>query len=212
MKDYILKICGLTDRKQAEKIASLGATHIGMIYFEKSPRHIDLEKIKEISTGIKDRAKSVAVVVNPVEKTVWKLLELVDMVQFHGEESMQFVSSFPKEKVIKAFRIKDETDIENIKPFVEENYTILIDAYSEKAYGGTGKQIAPQLAKKVVDIHKKTILSGGLSPENIEEILKYIRPYGVDASSKLEIKPGVKDLKKVKEFIERMKRFHESDS
>nr|WP_207145114.1 phosphoribosylanthranilate isomerase [Persephonella atlantica] len=207
-----MKICGLTDRKQAEEIAYLGATHIGMIYFEKSPRHIDLEKIKEISTGIKGRAKSVAVVVNPAEKTVWKLLEIVDIIQFHGEESMQFVSSFPKEKVIKAFRIKDETDIEKIKPFVEENYTILIDAYSEKAYGGTGKQINPELAKKVVQMHRRTVLSGGLSPENVEKLLRQIKPYGVDASSKLEIKPGVKDLKKVKEFIERVKRFYESDS
>jgi len=212
VKDYIIKICGLTNKEQAKKIAFLGATHIGMVYFDKSPRHVDMEKIKDITKEIEGISKSVAVVVNPSEETVWKLLDIVDVIQFHGEESIEFVAKFPEEKVIKAFRIKNEKDVNRIKPFVEKNYLILIDAYSEKAYGGTGKQVNPELAKKVLQMHRRTVLSGGLSPENVEKLLRQIKPYGVDASSKLEIKPGVKDLKKVKEFIERVKRFYESDS
>ena len=88
--------------------------------------------------------------------------------------------------------------------------TILIDAYSEKAYGGTGKQINPELAKKIVDFYRKTVLSGGLSPDNIAKLLEYIKPYGVDASSKLEIRPGIKDLKKTENFIKTAREFYES--
>ncbi|SNZ07070.1 phosphoribosylanthranilate isomerase [Persephonella hydrogeniphila] len=212
MKEYIIKICGLTDKEQAVSIGKMGATHIGMIYFEKSPRHIDIKKIAEISKAIRGLAKSVAVVVNPEKETVENILQIVDIVQFHGDESIEFVSLFPKERVIKAFRVKGEQDIQKMKPFMEEGYTVLIDAYSEKSYGGTGKQINPKLAKKISDIYPKTVLSGGLSPDNIKELLEYVKPYGVDASSKLEIKPGVKDLNRVKKFIKMAREFYESDN
>jgi len=207
---YIIKICGLTEKDQAVSIGKMGATHIGMIHYEKSPRHLPLEKIKEISDALKDVSKSVAVVVNPQRSLVEKLLDIVDLVQFHGEETPQFVSLFPEERIIKAFRIKNENDLKTIKPFTEKGITILIDAYSEKAYGGTGKQINPVLAKKVVDFYTKTVLSGGLSPDNLEKLLWYIKPYGVDASSKLEIKPGIKDLKKTEIFIKTAREFYES--
>ena len=212
MKDYIIKICGLTDKKQAVLIGEMGATHIGMIHFEKSPRHIPVEKIAEISGAVNGLAKSVAVVVNPEIKTVEALFRYVDIIQFHGDESTDFVSLFPKERVIKAFRIKEERDIEKIKPFMDRGYIILIDAYSENAYGGTGKQINPELAKKIADIYPKTVLSGGLSPDNVLKLLEYVRPYGVDASSKLEIRPGIKDLKKVEKFIKAVREFYESDN
>ncbi|WP_457635683.1 phosphoribosylanthranilate isomerase [Persephonella sp.] len=207
---YIIKICGLTDKDQALKIGKMGATHIGMIHYEKSPRHISLEKIEGISNVLKGISKSVAVVVNPSRELVEELLEIVDLVQLHGDESPEFVSFFPKERAIKAFRIKSEKDIDRIKPFTQMGITILIDAYSERAYGGTGKQINPELAKKIVDFYSKTVLSGGLSPENLPDILKYIKPYGVDASSKLEIKPGIKDIKKTETFIKTAREFYES--
>jgi phosphoribosylanthranilate isomerase len=212
MKDYIIKICGLTDKKQAVLIGEMGATHIGMIHFEKSPRHIPVEKIAEISGAVNGLAKSVAVVVNPEIKTVEALFRYVDIIQFHGDESTDFVSLFPKERVIKAFRIKEEKDIEKMESFMDRGYIILIDAYSENAYGGTGKQINPELAKKIADIYPKTVLSGGLSPDNVLKLLEYVRPYGVDASSKLEIRPGIKDLKKVEKFIKAVREFYESDN
>ncbi len=208
--NYIIKICGLTDKDQAISIGKMGATHVGMIHYEKSPRHLSLERIKIISNALKGVSKSVAVVVNPPKKLVEELFDIVDLVQLHGDESPEFVSSFPVERIIKAFRVKNENDIERIKPFAEMGTTILIDAYSEKAYGGTGKQINPDLAKKIVDFYKKTVLSGGLSPDNLLKLLEYINPYGVDASSKLEIKPGIKDLKKTEIFIKTAREFYES--
>ena len=208
--NYIIKICGLTKKDQAVSIGKMGATHIGMIHYEKSPRHLPLEKIKDISNALKGVSKSVAVVVNPPKRLVEELLDFVDLVQLHGEETPDFVSLFPKERIIKAFRVKSENDIQRIKPFTEMGIVILIDAYSEKAYGGTGKQINPDLAKKIVDLYSKTVLSGGLSPDNIVKLLEYIRPYGVDASSKLELRPGIKDLEKTEIFIKTVREFYES--
>ncbi|NPA12794.1 MAG: phosphoribosylanthranilate isomerase [Aquificae bacterium] len=205
--DFI-KICGITTEEQGVKIAQLGATHIGMIHFEKSPRHIPLSKIQSIASSIKGKAKSVAVVVNPNKETVEKLLNIVDFIQLHGDEDIQFALQFPKDRVIKAFRIKDKGDITKIQPFYKEGFTVLIDAYSPTEYGGTGKRINPNLAKEVVSLFPKTVLSGGLSEENITEILKQVKPYGVDASSKLEIKPGLKDLQKVERFIKKVREFY----
>ncbi|WP_457624124.1 phosphoribosylanthranilate isomerase [Persephonella sp.] len=212
MKEYILKICGLTDRKQAEETAQAGATHIGMIFFEKSPRHVPLEVIGEISAGIKGRAISVAVTVNQDLKILQNLLDVVDMVQLHGEEPVGLIRDLPEGRVIKALRIKDEKDLEKVELYGKTGVPVLIDAYSEKAYGGTGKQIEPQLAKKAVDIYPMTVLSGGLSPENVGQLLEQIRPAGVDASSKLEVRPGIKDMTRVKKFIDTVRDFYESDN
>ncbi len=202
----IIKICGLTDPFQAYRVSEIGATHIGVIHFPKSPRHIDIEKIKEIKNCLKGRAKLVAVVVNPDKDTVKELLEIVDIVQFHGDEDLRFIKQFPQERVFKAFRVKGKEDLEKIKPYADSGYTVLIDAFSKEAYGGTGKQIDPDLARYISKTYKNIILSGGLSPENIEELVEKVRPIGVDASSKLEVYPGFKDLEKVKVFIEKAKK------
>ena len=207
-----IKICGLTIPEQAKEIASYGATHLGVIHFPKSPRHLEFSQIKKIKEIVPAKTKVVAVVVNPSIKKVNQLLEIVDMVQFHGEEPIDFVKNFPKERVIKAFRIKDEKSINQIKPFIDEDYLILIDAYKEGEYGGTGKQIDVELAKKISNLTDKLILSGGLSPKNLDFLLEEIKPFGVDASSKLEIKPGIKDLEKTKKFIKIAKKYYESVS
>ncbi|RMD45136.1 MAG: phosphoribosylanthranilate isomerase [Aquificota bacterium] len=205
----IVKVCGITTPEQAKIISTFEPTHIGVVYFEKSPRHIDIKRIKDIKKSISESIKLTAVVVNPDEETVEELLKVVDVIQFHGDETVEFVLKFPSERVIKAFRIKEEKDLDKIIPFAEAGIITLIDAFTENAYGGTGKRINPELAKKAINRFKKVVLSGGLSDENIEEILDELKPYGVDASSKLEIKPGLKDIVKVKKFVEKAKRFYQ---
>ncbi len=200
-----IKICGLKDPKQAEEIAKLGATHIGVIHFPKSPRHLNFDDIKKIKNAVSGDVKVVAVVVNPDLDTVKRLLKIVDVIQFHGEESVDFISKFPLEKIIKAFRIKSKEDIDRISLYAKLDIPILIDAYEEGKYGGTGKKINPELSKIITRYFDKVILSGGLSDENVQELINIVKPYGVDASSKLEIKPGFKDIEKVKKFIQLVK-------
>lgn len=200
-----VKICGITDEKQAREISLAGADYIGVVLFPKSPRFVNLQKVKEIKSSISNTTKLVAVVVNPDIKLCKELLEIVDLIQFHGEEDIEFIELFPKDKVIKAFRIKDEKDLEKLKPFMEKDYLILIDAYKEGEYGGTGSSINMEIIKRVCDLYDKVIVAGGLSAENVREIIKSAKPFGVDASSKLEIKPGIKDMDKVREFIKAVK-------
>ncbi len=199
----IIKICGLTDEEQARKIVQMGATHIGVIFFEKSPRYVPLKKIKKIKDAVSDlNVEVVAVVVNPSKEQVETLLNIVDKVQLHGDEDINFLKQFDRENLFKAIRVKDENSLRDVKKFYEEGYTVLVDAFSKSAYGGTGKQIDKNLLAKIRKITKGDfILSGGLSPENVGELVEELRPIGVDASSKLEVSPGRKDLKKVKKFI-----------
>ena len=203
----VIKICGLTEENQARHIAQIGATHLGVIFFEKSPRHISIEKIKSIKQAVSDLdVKVVAVVVNPDDDTVEKLLNIVDIVQLHGEEDLNFLKLFEKDRLLKAIRIKDENSLKDVEMFYKAGFTVLVDAFSKDAYGGTGKQIDKELLKKVKTItNGNFILSGGLSPENVGNLVKEFRPMGVDASSKLEVAPGIKDLDKVKEFIDTVK-------
>ncbi len=207
----IIKICGITNPIQAKEISKLGADYIGVITYKKSPRYVNFETIKKIKETINGKTKLVVVVVNPTKEEAEKYLEVADFVQFHGDEDIDFIKNFPKEKVIKALRIKDDLDISNISPYIKENIPILIDTYKEGMYGGTGEMQKLETVKKILDIYDKVIISGGLSEENIDKVLKHIKPYGVDASSKLEKEPGIKNIEKVKKFIGKV-RSYESDS
>jgi phosphoribosylanthranilate isomerase len=200
----IVKICGIILPSQAKEISEYGADYIGVITYPKSPRYVDIERIKEIKENLKN-SKLVAVAVNPSLEQVLELLNIADFIQFHGDEDLDFVKKFPKDRVIKAIRVKDESDLEKIKTFKNEDITVLVDAFKEGVYGGTGKMIDLNLLKKITDMYDKVIISGGLSESNIKEILNHVKPYGVDASSKLEVSPGVKDLDKVKKFIDIVK-------
>jgi phosphoribosylanthranilate isomerase len=197
----IVKICGITLPSQAREISECGADYIGVITYPKSPRYVDVERVKEIKEKLKN-SKLVAVVVNPSLEQVLELLNIADFIQFHGDEDLDFVKKFPKDRVIKVIRVKNESDLEKIKTFKNEDITVLVDAFKEGVYGGTGEMIDLNLLKKITDMYNKVIISGGLSESNLKEILNHVKPYGVDASSKLEVSPGVKDLDKVKKFID----------
>jgi len=197
----IIKICGITEENQAKEISQLGADYIGVVLYQKSPRFIPLEKVKKIKNSISDKTKLVAVVVNLPEEEIKEILKIADIIQLHGDEDINFVKKFPKAKVIKALRIEDEEDIKKVEEFIKEGYIVLVDAYKKGEYGGTGKRINLELLEKLKPFEKNIIISGGLSEENIGEILFIMKPFGIDASSKLEIKPGLKDIQKVKKFI-----------
>jgi phosphoribosylanthranilate isomerase len=207
----IVKICGITLPQQAGEISNLSANFIGVILYPKSPRYVDLENLESIKNALNPKSKLVAVVVNEKEEVIKKILSVADFVQFHGDEDYNFIKNFDKKRVIKVFRIKEESGINQMEKFMEEDYLILIDTYKEGQYGGTGESINLDLVKKVVNLYDKIIVSGGIGLDNIKKLLEYAKPYGVDASSKLEIKPGVKDIDKVKKFIETVRSYESNN-
>ena len=206
-----VKICGITDLNQANQIEKLGADALGFIFYEKSPRYISPQKVRKISKNLGPFTKKVGVFVNEDKWTVLEMLSYcnLDFAQLHGEESVEYCNYIGKEKVIKVFRIpinlkeeKFKCYLNKIKPYEKVVSAILIDTKKDRLYGGTGEETNWNFVKFLIEnVQIPIILSGGIGLDNIERAKKIENLYGVDANSKLEIKPGIKDLDKVKTFI-----------
>ena len=195
-----LKICGITNEKDA--LASKDADYLGFNFYKKSPRYIEPEKAKEIITKLPNII--VGVFVNESQDEILRTVELcnLDAIQLHGDESAEFCSELKKKTdkpLIKAFRVKDA--IPDTSAY-QVDY-ILLDAYSEKEYGGTGSQFDYKLIEK---IDKPLFLSGGLNPSNIDRAIESVKPFAIDICSGVESEPGKKDETKIKLLINEVKR------
>ena len=201
-----IKFCGLTDPEQAQKIAEMGAHAIGMV-FAKSPRKVSIDQAKAITNSLPPFVQSIGVFVNESIENIKKIVDLcgLDLVQLHGEEAPEVCKAlYPRS--IKVWRIKTIEDIEKLIPYEKYVRGFLLDAYSEKAYGGTGLtfdwRIAVEARKR---LSRPVILAGGLNPENSREAIELVQPWGIDISSGVEISPGKKDLKKVSALFNSLK-------
>jgi phosphoribosylanthranilate isomerase len=198
----LVKICGNTSLEDAKAALKFGADMLGFIFYEKSLRYITPEKAGTIIDKLKKDFSfmSVGVFVNPSKEYVDKILNIADpdTLQFHGEEPLSFIKHFRK-KIIKVFRIKDSSDIKKCDEYASVDY-FLLDAFSENAYGGTGKVFKWGLLDKF-KFRDRLILSGGIGSNNIVEAVNKIKPYAVDLVSSLEKRSGVKDMEKIKEFF-----------
>jgi phosphoribosylanthranilate isomerase len=146
--------------------------------------------------------EKVGVFVNPTFEYIKEAIKKskITMVQLHGSESPMFCKKVERIiPVIKAVRVRDNENLSVLKPY--KKFTLLLDAYSDKTMGGSGKKINWQFAKKAVKKGYKIILSGGLKPVNISKAIKYVKPFGVDVSSGVEKTPGIKDTNKIKNFL-----------
>ncbi len=202
-----VKICGITNTRDAQKAVELGADFIGFNFYEKSLRKISPAKAKEISDSLLKRVPTVGIFVNenPAQINIISKYCGLDFVQLHGNETPDFCEQvhFP---IIKAFRVEDEGTFKQIKLFQTEY--ILLDAFSPGKVGGTGKQIKKEFTPLIKELtqKRKVFMSGGLNPENVYKIVQEIDPYAVDVASGVEIKPGLKSYEKMKDFIEEAKK------
>ncbi|SNZ10939.1 phosphoribosylanthranilate isomerase [Hydrogenobacter hydrogenophilus] len=198
-----VKFCGLKRREDVEKALSLGVDYIGFVLYPKSPRFVSFDELKELVHSAGNSIKKVGVMVNPEYEEVKRALDTgIDLVQLHGEESFQLAKKIGISRVIKAFRVKDDLHIAQEWQLA---YAILLDTYSEKAYGGTGKTFDWKIAEKFVKEGFRVFLSGGLNPSNVIHAVKKVNPYAVDVSSGIEVSPGVKDHKKMIAFVEALR-------
>ncbi len=198
-----VKICGITRIEDALHAVESDADYLGFILYPKSPRFLPPERRREILGGVKGALK-VAVMVNPSEEEVLKAFEEgFDLVQLHGEESLGLARKVGMDRVIKAFRVREETP--QIDEGWKEAHAILLDTYSKDAYGGTGKSFNWDIAKRIKEKGFKIFLSGGLNPENVKRAVEEVGPFAVDVSSGVEIKPGIKDKIKVERFVKEAK-------
>ncbi|WDT67608.1 phosphoribosylanthranilate isomerase [Cloacibacterium sp. TD35] len=199
-----LKVCGLTQLAQIQELISLNTDFLGFIFYEKSPRfvlnHLSLEEISEINHQGK-----VGVFVNESIEKIAKITEKTNLnfIQLHGDEDENFIIELKKSvkkevKLIKVFRVGETFN------FKFSILNSLVDYFlfdtDSKAFGGTGKSFDWQILNEI-EIPKPYFLSGGISPENLENIkILNQKPLVLDINSKFETEPGSKDLEKIKTF------------
>jgi len=200
----LVKICGLTNLDDTLDAVELGADFLGFNFYPDSPRFIEPNDALDIIQEVPQQVKKVGIFVNQDPQTVIDTaVELqLDFLQFHGDESADYCNAFGR-PWIKAFRLRDESDLGKIAAY--DSPWLLVDAYVEKAFGGTGVVSNWDLAKKA----KKNgllFLSGGLKPENVEQAISAVHPYAIDVASGVEQAPGIKDRSKIAELIARVKK------
>jgi phosphoribosylanthranilate isomerase len=203
-----IKICGLTDPDQALECAQLGADAIGLVFYPKSPRHVSVEQAAAITARLPGRVAAVGVFVNTDKDALLHTIDAcgLDAVQLHGQESPRWVDDISRStnagiiKVLFAQRAPMLSDAAgyDIKGF-------LVECGKGRLPGGNAMAWDWAIAEEFA-LHYPLILAGGLSPENVAAAIATCLPDAVDASSSLEAEPGLKDMDKVKRFIEAVRR------
>ena len=209
-KSTAIKICGITKTSQARSIAELKINAIGVIGVKNSPRFVPEEECMKIFNEVEKVSSSiekVLVIANAKleeVKCINNRSTPPSVIQLHGNESVDYCrelkNEFPRIKIWKAFRLKAINDLENISQYEKNIDAILIDAWDDKSLGGTGNRVPIELLLNKT-FQAPWILAGGISAEIIPEIFSKLRPDGIDASSRLEISPGIKDIKKVASLV-----------
>lgn len=199
-----VKICGITNLDDASLAVELGADALGFI-FATSPRRILPEAAADIIRQIPPFVKSVGVFVDEDAEVIKEIINFcgIDMVQLHGNESPEFCSQFMPH-TIKALRIADESILQSIEPYRGKVRSLLLDTYTEKMAGGTGKTFNWDIAIKIGEMGVPIILAGGLGPSNIEDAISFVKPYAVDVNSGIEKSPGKKSKTLMEELFEKI--------
>jgi phosphoribosylanthranilate isomerase len=199
-----IKICGFTNADNAREASLLGIDAIGLVFYDKSPRHVDVESALEIVNALPPFINRVGLFVNADSSFIDEVLCEVplDTLQFHGDESVLECTQYAM-PFIKAVRVNHDTNLTQMADDYHQASGLLLDAFNKDAYGGTGEAFDWNLAK--VDIDLPIILAGGLNPNTIAEAIKQVNPYAVDVSSGVESELGMKDITKIKQFIQQVR-------
>ena len=200
MSAVAIKICGLTNLRDARLCLDLGADFLGLNFWSGSPRRCAWDAAKEVVELA--RSFSVPVVGVFVNATAEELRRHrrdlgLDLLQLHGDESSELLEAF-QPSAFRAVRVRDSNDLplalDSAGPYV------LLDAFVAGEYGGTGRCFRWHLAREVSE-RRRVLVAGGLRPENVEEAIQEARPFGVDVASGVEQSPGRKDPELLRAFF-----------
>lgn len=195
-----VKICGITSVGDCLAAATAGADMIGLMFYERSPRHVAWDTAAAIAGALPPHVLKVGVFVEPSVETVQRAIAEcgVSLLQFHGDEPPEFCTQFGVMS-LKAFQIRDTDSLAALPGYRTDAW--LLDAFSPDARGGTGEQFNWELALEAKKLGRPIFLAGGLTPENVAEAVRQVQPFAVDVSSGVESAPGKKDPAKVRTFI-----------
>jgi phosphoribosylanthranilate isomerase len=199
-----VKICGITNIDDAMAAVEFGADALGFVFFQGSPRYISPDDATGIIRKLPSFAMTIGVFVDEKPSQIEKTIAStgIDVIQLHGDEPPE-MCAFSR-RIIKAIRIKSLASLDPLVHYQDKVSAFLLDTFSPGSFGGTGQKFNWDIATYAKQFGR-TILSGGLTPDNIVEAVKQVGPYGVDVSSGVELKKGEKDHLKMRLFIERAK-------
>jgi len=203
------KICGISTAQAVDAVAAGGAAYIGFIFFEKSPRHVQIDQAAKLASQVTGAVRKVAVSVNADDEYLDQIVSGIkpDMLQLHGSETPQRVADLKARHglpVMKAFAIHDATDLKNAEPYQGIADRFLFDAKPPEGSelpGGNGVSFDWKLLRHFNSV-TPYMLSGGLSSDNIEEALNLSGAQAIDISSGVESSPGIKDIAKVESLLD----------
>ena len=198
-----VKVCGTTNLADAELAADLGAWAVGMIFYPPSPRACRETDAVEIAAALRRRVEVCGVFVNPVLDELTALADRVGltMLQLHGDEGPAFCAEAARRtgcKVTKAMQVRSPADLQALEPFHTDFH--LLDAHHDDLRGGTGTIFDWDLVAKRRS-SQPLIVSGGLTPENVQDAIAATRPFAVDVASGVEAEPGRKDPERLEAFL-----------
>ncbi|AFM33611.1 MULTISPECIES: phosphoribosylanthranilate isomerase [Stutzerimonas stutzeri group] len=198
------KICGITRVDDALTAAKAGADAIGLVFYAKSPRAVDVRQAREIVAALPPFVTTVGLFVNASRCEINEILDAVplDMLQFHGDETPAQCEGFHR-PWFKALRVGNGEDIEAQVARYANASGILLDTFVAGVPGGTGERFDWSLIPAA--LAKPLILAGGLTAENVQQAIAQVRPYAVDVSGGVEASKGVKDASKVMAFVGRVR-------
>ncbi|MGA6096879.1 phosphoribosylanthranilate isomerase [Stutzerimonas marianensis] len=198
------KICGITSVEDAVVAAEAGADAIGLVFYGPSPRAVDVRQARAIVAALPPFVTTVGLFVNASRCEINETLDAVrlDMLQFHGDESPADCDGYHK-PWYKALRVKPGIDVRAHAAEYQGASAILLDSYVAGVPGGTGESFDWSLIPR--DLSQPLVLAGGLNPENVERAIAQVKPYAVDVSGGVEVRKGVKDADRVRDFVRRVR-------
>jgi len=201
-----IKICGITNPRDASLAVELGADALGFI-FAPSPRRITPEQTRAIIKSLPPFVQTVGVFVDEGLNRIRDIADFcgLEIIQLHGDESPEFCAALMPH-VIKGFRLNDTSSPVPIRDYRGKVRAALLDAYQRGIQGGTGKTFDWNLAIRVKEMGVPIILSGGLSPSNIQRAIAAVQPYAIDVNSGVEDSPGIKSPLLMKRLMEKIRR------
>lgn len=194
-----IKICGITRPQDARAAAVLGADAIGLVFYPPSKRFVSAEQAREIASVLPPFVGRVALFVNEDASTIRRVLEAVpiDLLQFHGEEREADCCQYGI-PYIKAARMRPGLDLLEFAAAFPSAQGLLLDAWAE-GYGGAGRTFDWSLIPTSIPL--PMVLSGGLNASNVSAAVARLEPWAVDVSSGVESSPGIKDPRRIADFI-----------
>lgn len=195
-----VKICGVTCVEDAMVAVQQGVDAIGLVFYAKSPRNVNLKQAIEIVAALPAFVSAVGLFVNAKPEEVQSILSVVhlDLLQFHGDESPEYCRQF-NQPYMKAIRVRPDTNLIQCAHNFADAKALLLDAYAEGVAGGTGQVFDWTIIPD--NLPQTIILAGGLNSENVGVAIEQVRPYAVDVSGGVEKSKGIKDAEKIAAFM-----------